>query len=312
MQQSRFIALVSNGKRLREVASAAENADDAGLIQYSKTLDSLESKQANLKTSFQQFYMDILNGDFFKGIISGVTTLLDGLNKLGNFTKITSLISLIKSLKTVLNITFNGAANITQPLVVAFKRAYQEILSESTNFGRQLPGAIQTGQQQGQLTQTVGQVTRNTTETNNQGGKIARFMGSSKGQLIMNGVAVAANIGGAMLSGSGDAATGSIGTAIGNIASGATTGAMIGSVIPGIGTAWGTAIGALVSALSSIPGIVEAFSNRTQEIVDNAKKAAEEKNIDRAEKQTKYKDLKSTIENLESLREKMNLSEEDY
>ena len=256
--------------------------------------------------------MDILNGDFFKGIISGVTTLLDGLNKLGNFTKITSLISLIKSLKTVLNITFNGAANITQPLVVAFKRAYQEILSESINFGRQLPGAIQTGQQQGQLTQTVGQVTRNTTETNNQGGKIARFMGSSKGQLIMNGVAVAANIGGAMLSGSGDAATGSIGTAIGNIASGATTGAMIGSVIPGIGTAWGTAIGALVSALSSIPGIVEAFSNRTQEIVDNAKKAAEEKNIDRAEKQTKYKDLKSTIENLESLREKMNLSEEDY
>lgn len=312
MQQSRFIALVSNGKRLREVANAAENADDAGLIQYSKTLDSLESKQANLKTSFQQFYMDILNGDFFKGIISGVTTLLDGLNKLGNFTKITSLISLIKSLKTVLNITFNGAANITQPLVVAFKRAYQEILSESTNFGRQLPGAIQTGQQQGQLTQTVGQVTRNTTETNNQGGKIARFMGSSKGQLIMNGVAVAANIGGAMLSGSGDAATGSIGTAIGNIASGATTGAMIGSVIPGIGTAWGTAIGALVSALSSIPGIVEAFSNRTQEIVDNAKKTAEEKNIDRAEKQTKYKDLKSTIENLESLREKMNLSEEDY
>ena len=77
-QQSRFIALVSNAQRLREVASAAENADDAGLIQYSKTLDSLESKQANLKTSFQQFYMDILNGDFFKGIISGVTTLLDG------------------------------------------------------------------------------------------------------------------------------------------------------------------------------------------------------------------------------------------
>ena len=43
-QQSRFIALVSNGKRLREVATAAEDSEDAGLIQYSKTLDSLESK----------------------------------------------------------------------------------------------------------------------------------------------------------------------------------------------------------------------------------------------------------------------------
>lgn len=44
MQQSRFIALVNNGKRLREVATAAEDSEDAGLIQYSKTLDSLESK----------------------------------------------------------------------------------------------------------------------------------------------------------------------------------------------------------------------------------------------------------------------------
>lgn len=316
MQQSRFIALVSNGKRLREVAAAAENSEDAGLIQYSKTLDSLESKQANLKTSFQQFYMDIFNGDFFKGIISSITTFLDGLNKLGNFTKIASLISLIKSLKTVLNITFNGAANITQPLVVAFKKAYREILAESTIFGRQLPGAIQAGQQQGQLTQVVGQVARNAAETGSQGGKwdnFGNFMGSSKGQLIASGLSLIFNTAGAAVSGSGNATAGAVMTTLGNTASGAGTGAMLGMTVGGpIGAAIGTAIGGFIGALSGVPGIIEAYNNRLQEAVDNAKKAAEEKNIDRAEKQTKYKDLKSTIENLESLREKMNLSEEDY
>ena len=316
MQQSRFIALVSNAQRLREVANVAENADDAGLIQYSKTLDSLESKQANLKTSFQQFYMDILNGDFFKGIISGVTTLLDGLNKLGNFTKIASLISLIKSLKTVLNITFNGVANITQPLVTAFKRAYREILAESTSFGQQLPSAIQTGQQQGRLTQTVGQVARNAVGASAQDGKwtkFGNFMGSGKGQLAASGLALTFNTLGAVASGNGNATAGAVMTTLGNVASGAGTGAMLGMTVGGpIGAAIGTAIGGLVGALSGIPGIIEAQNNKLQEAVENAKKAAEEKNIDRAEKQTKYKDLKSTIENLESLREKMNLSEEDY
>jgi TP901 family phage tail tape measure protein len=52
-QQSRFIALVDNWERLDEISNVANNeADDAGLLQYSKTLDSLDAKINNLKTSF--------------------------------------------------------------------------------------------------------------------------------------------------------------------------------------------------------------------------------------------------------------------
>ena len=51
-QQSRFIALVDNWERLDEVANSAQDSEDAGLIQYAKTLDSLESKLNNLSTSF--------------------------------------------------------------------------------------------------------------------------------------------------------------------------------------------------------------------------------------------------------------------
>jgi TP901 family phage tail tape measure protein len=43
-QQSRFIALVDNWERLDEVTGIANNAEDAGLLQYSKTLDSFDAK----------------------------------------------------------------------------------------------------------------------------------------------------------------------------------------------------------------------------------------------------------------------------
>jgi hypothetical protein len=56
-QQSRFIALVDNWERLDEVAGIANNAEDAGLLQYSKTLDSFDAKLNKLKNSFQSFYM---------------------------------------------------------------------------------------------------------------------------------------------------------------------------------------------------------------------------------------------------------------
>jgi len=51
-QQSRFIALVDNWERLEEVSAAAYDSEDAGLLQYAKTLDSLETKLNALSTSF--------------------------------------------------------------------------------------------------------------------------------------------------------------------------------------------------------------------------------------------------------------------
>lgn len=115
-QQSRFIALVSHADRLREVADSAANSEDAGLIQYAKTLDSLETKLNNLKTSFQQFYMDIFNGEFFKGIIGGITNLLDGLNKLSKPTALLNFVSVIQGMKIIGNV-----------LVSAFTSAFGQI-----------------------------------------------------------------------------------------------------------------------------------------------------------------------------------------
>jgi len=103
-QQSRFIALVDNWERLDEVAGAAENAEDAGLIQYSKTLESLESRLNNVKTSFQEMYMSIANGPAFGAIIEWINDMLQGFNKFKSnlIMFFPSLIASIKGMFTII------------------------------------------------------------------------------------------------------------------------------------------------------------------------------------------------------------------
>ena len=94
-QQSRFIALVDNWERLDEVANAAQDSEDAGLLQYAKTLDSVETKLNNIKTSFQQFYMSVFNGEFVGGILDFVNSIIKALNKLGTLGSIFNIATII-------------------------------------------------------------------------------------------------------------------------------------------------------------------------------------------------------------------------
>lgn len=104
-----------------EVREAAANSEDAGLLQYSKTLDSLESKLANIKTSFQQFYMNIFNGDFVKGFLDAINAILQGFNKLGSFGGILNLVSMIRGLKTGLKVVGNLFSNSFGGLISSYR-----------------------------------------------------------------------------------------------------------------------------------------------------------------------------------------------
>lgn len=81
-QQSRFLALMSNSKRLTELLGEAYNSAGAGEKQYEKTLDSLESKLNNLHTAWTQFTTSILNSEFIKGGVDLLTKLLNTVNAL--------------------------------------------------------------------------------------------------------------------------------------------------------------------------------------------------------------------------------------
>ena len=95
-QQSRFLALMENYDRLVEIQNAAMDSEDASVLQYAKTLDSLESKLNQISNSFQQFYMSIVNGPVigsFLSIINNVITNLSSLPKLLSITKILSYVN---------------------------------------------------------------------------------------------------------------------------------------------------------------------------------------------------------------------------
>lgn len=81
-QQSRFIALMSNYDRTLELVEAANNANGAANEQYGKTLESLQSKLNNLKTSWETFLMGIANNEAIKAAIDLLTKLLDIINKI--------------------------------------------------------------------------------------------------------------------------------------------------------------------------------------------------------------------------------------
>lgn len=82
-QQSRFLALMSDSTRLHELYDEAINSEDASLVQYAKTLDSIDGKMNQLSTSFQQFYMSIMNGETIKGILDILIRFVDRLNEVG-------------------------------------------------------------------------------------------------------------------------------------------------------------------------------------------------------------------------------------
>lgn len=100
-QQSRFISLLSDSERLQELYTAALDSEDAALVQYSKSLDSMESKLNQLSTSFQQFYMQIFNGETLKAAVEYLTQFVDKLNEIGPVGAIAIVGSLISALSSI-------------------------------------------------------------------------------------------------------------------------------------------------------------------------------------------------------------------
>lgn len=81
-QQSRFIAMLGDQKRLTELQADAYNASGASEKQYEKTLDSLETKLNQLKNAWNEFTMGITNSTLVKGGIDILTKILNLINNI--------------------------------------------------------------------------------------------------------------------------------------------------------------------------------------------------------------------------------------
>lgn len=149
MQQSRFLALMENFDRFTEIQSAAMNAEDASVLQYAKTLDSLETKLNQISNSFQQFYMSIANGPVVGGFLELLNNVITNLSSYDPVTSITKVLSLIGALKNVIQLIFTTITAGARATMMEIKTEQKAIFGSAPGWAESLGRKIAQGIQQG-------------------------------------------------------------------------------------------------------------------------------------------------------------------
>lgn len=283
---------MSNYDRLVEVSEDAYESEDAGLIQYSKTLDSLETKLNNISTSFQQFYMSFFNGPTIKAGLDAINNIIQGFNNIGVISSFGTVLTLINSLKNLANIGI-GKISIVRQL---FQYNPQEVYSLGQQIGVQLGEGVKSGIQSSGAANLFN--LGPSTGVNGSGspggiGFFGKLRSNKKALVATRGIGTALSAGGLLLNNS-NPQIGSIMSAIGNIAMGATSGP------------WGAAL----AAITSLPGVINSFANRLEIQAKQSAQEAEEANVRRATTKDRYQNIKEGLSDLRELEKYQNGSEE--
>jgi len=133
-QQSRFLAMMDNYARTQELLTIANDSAGVSAEQFAKTLDSLETKITQLKTSFEGLYQNFVNSEVFSNFLDFVTHITDILATLppSIAASITIAVAIIsgKILKSIIKMAKDG----TSAFVEKWKKAKQEISKEPVNI----------------------------------------------------------------------------------------------------------------------------------------------------------------------------------
>ena len=302
-QQSRFLALMENYERFTEIQESAMNAEDASVLQYAKTLDSLETKLNQISNSFQQFYMSILNGPVIGSFLSFLNQMITGFTKLGNFSSLFNIVSIVKGVKTLASFLLTTFSKTGSDISVRLKQSFLETVSIAKDIGARAGEAYGSSFASAAKAAMSGQPSSGLLGLPGPGESGDAAKGSwlsrngSKLSLGLNLAGGAFSAAGAALSGSGHTVAGSLSSLVGGAASGASTVfALTG------GNPVGLAIGAIVGSLAQLPAVIKAISGSLEQEVENLKKKTEELNIQRVEDKQTAEDLSSYIEKYNKLR----------
>ena len=141
-QQSRFIAMMSDYDRTMQLVNAANTSAGASQKQFEKTLDSLQSKLAQLKNSWDTFLMGLADDKIIKGIIDILTELINLINRLfertdkipvgGALVRLAALaVAFIGLKKGIAGVTVALQRNLTQlALNTAAETAYSAAIAQ--------------------------------------------------------------------------------------------------------------------------------------------------------------------------------------
>lgn len=293
---------MENYDRFAEIQESAMNAEDASVLQYAKTLDSLESKLNQISNSFQQFYMSILNGPVIGSFLSFLNQVITGFTKLGNFSSLFNIISIIKGVKTLASFLLTTFSKTGSDISVRLKQSFLETVSVAKDIGARAGKAYGSSFASAAKAAMSGQSSSGLLGLPGSGGGGAATgdnwfaRNGSKLSLGLNLAGGALSATGAALSGSGHTVAGSLSSLAGSAASGAST------IFALTGNPVGLAIGAIVGSLAQLPAVIKAISGSLEQEVENLKKKTEELNIQRVEDKQTAEDLSSYIEKYNKLR----------
>lgn len=291
---------MENYDRFAEIQESAMNAEDASVLQYAKTLDSLETKLNQISNSFQQFYMSILNGPVIGSFLSFLNQVITGFTKLGNFSSLFNIVSIIKGVKTLASFLLTTFSKTGTDISIRLKQQFLETVSAAQQIGKQAGEAYGSSFASAARAAMGGRPSSgmlglpgNSRDGNINNGNISNSK-RSWGNLIASVVGGALSSLGAMASGNGNARFGSILSGAGTTVSMASTGFAIGGVP-------GAVIGGVAGAVSQLPAIINSFKNALEESIENLKKEQEDANIKRVEDKQAASDLQSYIDKYNKL-----------
>lgn len=294
---------MENYERFTEIQESAMNAEDASVLQYAKTLDSLETKLNQISNSFQQFYMSILNGPVIGSFLSFLNQVITGFTKLGNFSSLFNIVSIVKGVKTLASFLLTTFSKTGSDISVRLKQSFLETVSVAKDVGTRAGEAYGSSFASAAKVAMSGQSSSGLLGLpgSGEGGDAAKgnwfTRNGSKLSLGLNLAGGAFSAIGAARSGSGHTVTGSLSSLVGSAASGASTVfALTG------GNPIGLAIGAIVGSLAQLPAVIKAISGSLEQEVENLKKRSEKLNIQRVEDKQAAEDLSSYIEKYNKLR----------
>ena len=286
-QQSRFLALMENYERFTEIQESAMNAEDASILQYAKTLDSLETKLNQISNSFQQFYMSIANGPVVGGFLEILNNVITNLSSYDPVTSIAKVLSLISSLKNVIQLIFTTITASAQATMTQIKENQNAIFGSAPGWAESIGRKIAQGIQKG-LADEASQ-TRATVEGGVQA-TIAKDKSATRARWAI-GLGTAFQMAGLGISQN---------TMGGYWASNALQAA--GGLVSTYGQALTNPIGAVVTGVTTIVGLVEAIANAEEKRLENLKVQTEEANVERVQAKNDAVDLQSYIDKEQRLR----------
>ena len=137
-QQSRFIAMMENYSRLRELVAVTEDAEGRANEQFAKNAESLQFKLQSLKTAWEQLRLSFADSDFFKDIVDGLTKLV---NLIGKMDKkqlaIVATIGIVMGkliIDNLIQTIQEGTGRITTALKTGVAPSFKEIFKSNLGY----------------------------------------------------------------------------------------------------------------------------------------------------------------------------------